>query len=106
MNGNEAERQPADGAPWLEPQSWRRDTSDAVLYPGETGAFEAIPLAADRLRSGRNVIAVQVHQSARTSSDLSFALELKVRLAPAWWDGCVADGTFYVGHEGGLTAIR
>jgi|GEM_PF-1156755 len=37
----------------------------------------ALPVAANLLREGRNVIAVEIHQSAANSADISFDLELK-----------------------------
>ncbi|HAB17813.1 MAG TPA: hypothetical protein DCE44_15335 [Verrucomicrobiales bacterium] len=52
-----------------------RHDSDATLQPDE-GQMEVVPLAADHLRFGDNVLAVEVHQSGNSSSDVMFGLAL------------------------------
>jgi acid phosphatase type 7 len=42
------------------------------------GVLETITVPPARLVEGDNVIAVEIHQSARSSSDISFDLELVV----------------------------
>ena len=57
-----------------------------AAMPGASGAdeysFFPMTVASSLLVEGENVLAVEVHQNARTSSDLSFALELVVNTNP------------------------
>lgn len=52
-----------------------RYDSDATLQPDE-GQREILPLPADHLLAGDNVLAVEVHQSGGSSSDVMFGLAL------------------------------
>ncbi|MFO1460558.1 MAG: lamin tail domain-containing protein [Verrucomicrobiota bacterium] len=52
-----------------------RYTSDATLQPDE-GQAEVLSLPATHLREGDNVLAVEVHQSGSSSSDVMFAMAL------------------------------
>ena len=54
--------------------------STAVSGTGETSFF-GFPLPAELLSAGANVIAVEVHQSGATSSDISFDASLRVTAA-------------------------
>lgn len=47
----------------------------------EENAFQEFQLAPETLQPGRNVVAVEVHQSSQVSSDMSFDLFLEVELA-------------------------
>jgi hypothetical protein len=73
LNGQEVLRQNMPIGPVL----YSTLASSAVGAPAESafGATVSIPVA--HLRSGTNVLAVEVHQSALNSSDMSFDLELK-----------------------------
>ena len=51
----------------------------AIAAPDDGQNFEEFQLPADFLIAGTNVIAVEVHQTIATSSDLSFDLELSVQ---------------------------
>ena len=53
--------------------------SDYDTFASQTaseGVFESITLGAESLLEGRNVIAVEVHQSSRNSSDVNWELEM------------------------------
>ena len=49
----------------------------------ESSLFENAAIDPARLRNGTNVIAVEIHQSSASSSDLSFELQLLAHLEPA-----------------------
>ncbi len=72
LNGREVVRSnlPATG-----PITWSTSALTAVGGADESTFFTSI-LAPQDLRTGRNVIAVELHQSGTASSDLSFDLEL------------------------------
>ena len=63
------------------------DITSSTLAPSAVGgdaesAYETVELSADHLGDGQNVLAVEVHQNASTSSDVSFNLELVTGSAP------------------------
>jgi len=57
----------------------RHDTL-ANAHAGEPTPLDEIRISSKHLRSGQNVLAVEVHQVARESSDLSLELELELQL--------------------------
>ena len=59
--------------------SVNRETYAASVTSVENG-FHVHDIAADRLATGKNVIAVAVHQASATSSDVSFDLELREKI--------------------------
>ena len=68
-------------------EATRSNMTNGVVYSGTTRApagaaddgqnFNAITIPVNLLVEGRNVIAVEIHQAAVDSSDVSFDLELK-----------------------------
>jgi hypothetical protein len=56
--------------------------ASAAIATADEGKWLTAWLPADLLVEGENILAAEVHQSSRTSSDLSFDLELKLYL----WD--------------------
>ena len=59
-----------------------RHTTTATSSIANESAFATFEVDGDRFIDGRNVIAAEVHQSSRTSSDLSFALFGQAHLIP------------------------
>lgn len=59
------------------------DYATSSISNTEENSFISIPLPGSSLLSGENVIAVEVHQGAANSSDLSFSLELSGRIISA-----------------------
>ena len=59
-----------------------RHTTTATSSIVNESAFATFEVEGERFVDGRNVIAAEVHQSSRTSSDLSFALFGQAQLIP------------------------
>jgi hypothetical protein len=57
-------------------------TTNAVPNSTNTGSYQTFSVPASRLVAGENIIAVEVHQSSLTSSDLIFDCELVADYAP------------------------
>jgi hypothetical protein len=65
-----------------------RITANPVLYSsladqGTEGVFELLALDTSALRQGTNVLAVEVHQTSTTSSDVVFGMALFATVTPA-----------------------
>ena len=74
LNGREVMRDNMPAGPI------RRETLASGAVSSESGYF-VHELGADQLVAGRNVIAVEIHQSSAESSDVSFDLELREKIA-------------------------
>ena len=75
------------------------DITSSTLASGAIGGdaestYETVELTPDQLRDGQNVLAVEVHQNASTSSDVSFNLELVTGQAPGANDLVSAGATW------------
>jgi hypothetical protein len=75
LNGTEIARDNVSIAAW-----WARATADQ----NDNDSFLQFPVPPELLVSGRNVLAVELHQSSPASSDLSFDLTLSGRPNTEW----------------------
>lgn len=57
--------------------------TNAITGAEESALFQNAALDPSLLRSGTNVVAVEIHQSSVTSSDISFELQLLAHIEPA-----------------------
>jgi hypothetical protein len=62
-----------------------RHTTFASSTIVDENAYATFEVSGDRLTNGKNVIAAEVHQASRNSSDLSFALFGKAHQYPGAW---------------------
>ena len=78
LNGKEAARSNV-GAPGVEPRF-----DEAAIAKHEAGSAEDfdLGLATEVLRTGENLLAVELHNESLTSSDASLIVELEARLIP------------------------
>ncbi len=77
LNGEELSRKNLSGAD-ISHDSWAKE---AVAESSES-AYSTISLPSDLFREGENLLAVEVHQAAATSSDLGFDLALTLSVWP------------------------
>ena len=72
-----------------------RHTTFASSTIVDENAYATFEVDGSRLANGKNVVTAEVHQSNRTSSDLSFALFGKAHMLPGAWVTLKVDSSNY-----------
>ena len=72
-----------------------RHTTYATSTIVDETAYATFEVLGSRLANGKNVVTAEVHQSNRTSSDLSFALFGKAHMLPGAWVTLKVDSSNY-----------